>query len=212
MVVRRSGTRRAHASLAYPRLVGRRLVLRPLEESDFHAWREVRRRNEQWLTRWEPRRLAGQPDTVENREAFATRCAARARERQLGTGFGFGVFVDADFAGEMNLSSIQRGPFQNSYVGYWIDEARAGQGLTPEALVVAMKFGFEELRLHRVQVAIIPRNTASRRVVEKLALREEGLAERYLEINGQWEDHIRYAITTEEWDVRAAELSEAWID
>ena len=54
---------------------------------------------------------------------------------------------------------------------------------------------FDELHLHRVQIAIIPRNTASRRVVEKLDIREEGIALRYLEINGVWEDHVRYAMT-----------------
>ncbi len=212
MVVRRSALRRAESALPNTRLRGRRVVLRPLEESDFGAWQEVRRRNADWLTKWEPRRQPGQPDAVESRDAFATRCAARARERQLGTGFGFGIFVDGHFAGEMNLSSIQRGPFQNSYVGYWIDEARAGRGYTPEALVVAMRFAFEELRLHRVQVAIIPRNLASRRVVEKLELREEGLARRYLEINGVWEDHIRYAMTVEDWEIRGAELISTWLD
>lgn len=193
-------------------LFGRRVLLRPLVVSDFPAWREVRRRNEDWLTKWEPTRVAGQPDVVEDRDAFAVRCSARQRERQLGAGYGFGVFVDGSFAGEINLSSIQRGPFQSAYVGYWIDEAQAGRGYTPEALVVVARFAFEELRLHRIQIAIIPRNSASRRVVEKLAIREEGIAVRYLEINGAWEDHVRYAITAEEWDERRLELCRAWLD
>jgi ribosomal-protein-alanine N-acetyltransferase len=193
-------------------LFGRRVLLRPLVAQDFEAWREVRRRNHDWLTKWEPARLPGQPDTVEDREAFAMRCGARQRERQLGTGYGFGVFVEGAFAGEMNLSSVQRGPFQSCYVGYWIDERHAGQGYTPEALVVVSRFCFEELRLHRIQIAIIPRNRSSHRVVEKLALRNEGTALRYLEINGVWEDHVRYAITAEEWDERADELLKQWVD
>ena len=112
----------------------------------------------------------------------------------------------------MNLSSVQRGPFQNAYVGYWVDERNAGQGYTPEAVVVAARYAFEDLGLHRLQIAIIPRNGPSRRVVEKLRLREEGVALRYLEINGVWEDHVRYAITAEEWDARRDELIRAWID
>lgn len=187
-------------------LLGRRLVLRPLVVDDFGQWKEVRSINEVWLTKWEPQRVAGQPDVVQSRQAFSSRCAARQRERQLGTGYGFGIFVDGALAGEMNISSIQRGPFQNAYVGYWIDQRLAGQEYTPEALVVAMRFSFEELRLHRLQIAIIPRNRPSRRVVEKLGIRLEGMAERYLEINGNWEDHLRYAITTEEWQARADEF------
>jgi ribosomal-protein-alanine N-acetyltransferase len=192
-------------------LFGRRIVLRPLVVNDFAQWQEVRRRNREWLTQWEPMRIDGQPDVVENRDAFAARCSARQRERQLGTGYGFGIFVDGDFAGEINLGSVQRGPFQNAYVGYWIDERHAGMGYVPEALVALARHSFEELYLHRIQVSIIPRNERSRRVVEKLGIREEGIALRYLEINGEWEDHVRYAITSEEWDERGDELVKAWL-
>lgn len=193
-------------------LFGRRVVLRPLIANDFTAWREVRRRNVDWLTKWEPTRLPSQPDVVEDSVAFSVRCSARERERQMGAGYGFGVFANGEFAGEMNLSSIQRGPFQNAYVGYWMDEAKAGNGYTPEALVVVCRFAFEDISLHRLQISIVPRNSASRRVVEKLAIREEGTAERYLEINGTWEDHVRYAITAEEWAQRREQLLADWVD
>jgi ribosomal-protein-alanine N-acetyltransferase len=193
-------------------LFGRRIVLRPLQATDFTAWREVRRRNTDWLTKWEPARIPGQPDVVEDRDAFGVRCSARQRERQLGTGYGFGIFVGGDFAGEVNLSSVQRGPFQSAYIGYWIDERHAGNGYVAEALVVLARYCFEELNLHRLQIAIIPRNRASRRVVEKLQIRDEGTAVRYLEINGAWEDHVRYAITAEEWADRREELTKEWLD
>lgn len=192
-------------------LIGRRVVLRPLVVEDFPAWQEVRRRNAEWLLKWEPRRIPGAPDPVESRDAFAVRCGARQRERQLGTGFGYGIFVGGHFAGEINLSIVQRGPFQSAYVGYWIDEAHAGQGYTPEALVCLCRAAFDDLHLHRVQISIIPRNAASRRVVEKLEIRDEGTALRYLEINGTWEDHVRYAMTVEEWEERREELLRTWV-
>jgi len=196
-------------------LAGRRVVLRALEATDFDQWTEVRVRCRAWLRQWEPSLPPGHADASTDRRAFAARCGARERERQLGTGYGFGLFVAETpttraFAGEINISSIQRGPFQNAYVGYWIDENRAGEGLVPEALVVLLRFAFEDLGLHRVQVAIIPRNTPSRRVVQKVGLREEGVAERYLEINGVWEDHLRHAITAEEWAERGSDLLDAW--
>ena len=109
------------------------------------------------------------------------------------------------------MNSVHRGPFQNAYVGYWIDQARAGNAFMSEANVILFKFAFEELRLHRLQIAIIPRNTNSRRVVEKLAIRLEGIAERYLEIDGNWEDHMRFAITIEEWEKRREELHADWL-
>lgn len=191
-------------------LKGRRVTLRPLATEDFEAWQEVRRRCADWLLKWESARIEGYPDPVEDRRAFAARCGARERERQLGTGYGFGVFLGSRFAGEMNLSGIQRGPFQNGFIGYWVDEALAGQGFTPEACATLIRFSFEEVGLHRIQVAIIPRNSPSRRVAAKLGLREEGIAERFLEINGVWEDHVCYAITVEEWDERKRLYERDW--
>ncbi len=192
-------------------LFGKRVLLRALAAGDFAKWQQVRRRNIDWLTRWEPKRLPGTPDAVEDSQAYRARCSARQRDRQLGTGYGFGLFVKGDFAGEINLNSVQRGPFQSCYIGYWIDEAQAGNNYVPEGVVVVMRYAFEQLHLHRVQAAIVPRNSASRRVVEKLKIREEGLAERYLEINGVWEDHIRFAMTSEEWADRCNDLIGEWI-
>lgn len=191
-------------------LVGRRVVLRPLRAEDYPQWQEVRTRCREWLVKWEPR-PAGAPYPVEDRSTFSARCAMRDRERQLGTGFGFGIFVDGQFAGEINLSSVQRGAFQSGYIGYWIDEAQAGRGYVPEACVVLLRFCFEQLGLHRVQISIVPRNAASRAVARKLWLRGEGIAVGYLEIDGTWEDHVRYAITAPEWKEREARYVATWL-
>jgi ribosomal-protein-alanine N-acetyltransferase len=191
-------------------LVGRRVRLRPLTVEDYAAWHEVRARSRGWLTPWEPR-PAGTSNLPEDRGSFVSRCQMRDRERQLGTGYGFGIFVGEDFAGEINLGAIQRGSFQNGYVGYWIDIDQAGNGYVPESCVLVFGFAFEELGLHRLQIAIIPRNAPSRRVARKLGLRGEGIACRYLEINGRWEDHVRYAITAEEWVERRQRYREEWL-
>ena len=193
------------------RLYGRRVVLRPLVAQDFNGWSEVRRRNGEWLTQWEPMRLTHHPDPETNREVFAARCGARERERLAGTQYAFGIFVDGAFAGEINLNNVVRGAFQSATIGYWIDEAKAGNSYMSEAVLVLSKFAFDELRLHRIEVCIIPRNSSSHRVVEKLALRHEGIAERFLEINGIWEDHVRYGFTIEEWQTRREELCAAWL-
>lgn len=191
-------------------LHGRRVLLRTMGEHDYQGWLAVRERCHHWLLKWEPR-SAYASHMAEDQRSFTSRCAIRERERQMGTGFGFGIFFGGRFVGEITLSSIQRGPLQSAYIGYWIDEAVAGQGLMPEAVVTMMHYAFESLRLHRIEINIIPRNKPSRRVVEKLGLRFEGVAERYLEIDGAWEDHARYAITAEEWNDRAPELVANWL-
>jgi [ribosomal protein S5]-alanine N-acetyltransferase len=188
-------------------LSGRRVELRPLEGGDFDLWRAVRERSREWLEPWEPMADPTSPDPATDAEAFRARCGAWERQRHFDTAYGYGMFVhEGPFIGEVSLGSVQRGPFQSAFVGYWVDAEHAGQGYVPEGVAIILRYGFEELGLHRIEAAIVPRNTASRRVMDKLGLREEGLAERFLQIRGVWEDHVRYAITVEEWDDRRDDI------
>ncbi|MEY4227713.1 MAG: hypothetical protein RLZ84_305, partial [Actinomycetota bacterium] len=135
----------------------------------------------------------------------------RERERQSGTQYAFGIFLDGKFIGEINLNNVVRGSLQAGTIGYWVDQAHAGHAYMSEAVVSLMRYAFDELHLHRIEVCIIPRNRNSHRVVDKIGLRNEGVALRFLEINGVWEDHVRYAITVEEWHARAADLTTTWL-
>jgi ribosomal-protein-alanine N-acetyltransferase len=199
-----------------PKLRGKRVLLRPLAPSDFDAWREVRLRNESWLVPWEPRRAASLPDPTRDRHAYEARCAARERERATDHAYPFGLFVDiggvSTLVGEVNINNVTRGALQSATIGYWVDQRHAGNAYVAEGVVVVMRYAFEQLTLHRLEICIVPRNTNSRRVMEKLDVREEGVALRFLEIAGAWEDHVRYAITVEEWELRRAELHAAWLE
>ena len=137
-------------------------------------------------------------------------CSA-IRDRANGVAYQFGLFIDHHVAGEINLNNVIRGAMQSGTIGYWIDQRHAGHAYVAEGVALLIQFAFEQLGLHRVEICIVPRNTNSRRVMDKLAIRDEGIALRYLEINGVWEDHIRYAMTTEEWAARRDELVAAWL-
>lgn len=190
-------------------LEGKRVHLRPLVIDDFEAWKEVRIRCNDWLSKWEPRTPFGGYESYDRR-LFGSRCATSERERLSDTAFPFGLFLGERLIGETNISAIQRGPFHNGNIGYWIDQAVAGNGYMPEAVALVLRFAFDSISLHRIQISIIPRNLASRRVPEKLKLRLEGLSLRYLEINGIWEDHVHYAITQEEWVEKRSEYQKLY--
>jgi ribosomal-protein-alanine N-acetyltransferase len=96
--------------------------------------------------------------------------------------------------GIVALNNIVRGAFQACHLGYQIDERDANKGLITEALRGAIAYAFDQMKLHRIEANIMPRNIRSRRVAEKLGFAEEGLARKYLKINGVWEDHIHYVI------------------
>jgi [ribosomal protein S5]-alanine N-acetyltransferase len=174
---------------------------------DWPAWRDVRVRSKDWLEPWEPHGEHGAPDPVQSADAFRARCGAWDRQRHFDSAYGFGIFLhDGRLVGEVSIGSLQRGPFQSANVGYWIDEPHAGRGYMPEAVALILRYAFEELRLHRIEAAVVPRNKSSRRVAEKLGLRDEGTSERFLQIRGVWEDHVRYAITAEDWKRRKHEI------
>ena len=192
-------------------LFGKRITMRPLAVNDFREWSEVRQRNAEWLTIWEPNRLPQQPDPTTDKSAFSSRCLQRDRDRAIGTAFQFGLFIEGRVAGEVNLNNVIRGAMQSCTVGYWVDQAQAGHGYTVEGVALVMQFAFEQLGLHRAEICIVPRNHRSRRIMEKLEIREEGIAQRFLEINGTWEDHVRYGMTSEEWQSRRSEIVRTWI-
>ena len=99
--------------------------------------------------------------------------------------------------GTIALSNVVRGGFQSCFLGYQLDEAHVNQGYMTKAVSRIARFGFDALHLHRLEGNVMPRNTASRRVLEKCGFTAEGISKKYLKINGIWEDHIHYVLLNE---------------
>jgi ribosomal-protein-alanine N-acetyltransferase len=152
-------------------------------------------RNRDHFRPYEPRRppayftLAGQRDQI----------AAARRQADLGERFEFGIWErdGGALVGRISLGGISRGALQNAYLGYGIDLDHGGRGYATQAVSLAVAVAFDDLRLHRVQAAVVPENKASARVLEKCGFLEEGLARRYLFLDGQWKDHRMFALTND---------------
>lgn len=172
-----------------------RIELRPLRLRDATAWREVRTRNARWLRPWEATLPLAEHDAPTTYGAMVRRLRAEARE---GRSLPFALTVDGVFAGQVTVGGIARGSLLSAYIGYWIDQRVAGRGIMPTAVAMATDHCFREVGLHRVEINIRPENTASLRVVEKLGFRAEGLRERYLHIDGDWRDHLTFALCAED--------------
>lgn len=110
----------------------------------------------------------------------------------------FVIEIDGTLVGQVTVNNIVRGSGQFASIGYWIDQSYAGRGITTRAVAMAIDHCLFVARLHRIEVAIRPENTASLRVVEKLGITEYGYAPRFLHIDGEWRDHRLFAVTSEE--------------
>jgi ribosomal-protein-alanine N-acetyltransferase len=169
-------------------LVEGELTLRPLRLRDRKAWLELRARNRSWLTPWE----ATTPIAEEAKSlpTYYEMVAFHRREGKAGRSFSFALWFAGKLIGQITLGGVSYGAYRGAHIGYWIDESHASKGLTTRAVREVARFGFEELRLHRIEIALRPENAASKRVAEKAGFTFEGLRARYLHIDGGWRDHI----------------------
>jgi ribosomal-protein-alanine N-acetyltransferase len=184
-------------TITEPDLLDQPVSLRPVRVKDAAAWRDTRVRNAGWLRAWEPTN----PETPLYRSSlgpYVSMARTMRREARQGLTVPWVVTFGGRFVGQLTVGSIVWGSARSAQVGYWIDEAYAGRGITPTALAMAMDHCFFVIGLHRVEATIRPENHASRRVVEKLGFREEGLRRRSLHIDGAWRDHLCYAMTAED--------------
>ena len=129
-------------------------------------------------------------------EAFFT--LARQRELVAGAdGLMLGAFDGGELVGFARLSNVVLGAFHNAYLGYMVARSHNGRGIGTLLVRNAVALAWER-GLHRVQAAVRPDNPGSLRVMEKAGFRREGLALRYLELDGEWRDHVLHAITRED--------------
>jgi ribosomal-protein-alanine N-acetyltransferase len=160
-------------------------------------WSEVRLRNEQWLTPWEPTSRENWRDR-HSQSAWPPICSALRRAGRAGTMLPFVITYGGRLVGQINVSNVTWGALRGCTVGYWIDGAVAGRGVMPTSLALVIDHLLGAVGLHRVEVDIRPENASSLRVVEKLGLRREGYYERFLDIDGGWRDHVAFAVTSDE--------------
>ncbi len=178
-------------------LVSQRLLLRPFTGSDAPALLAVSLANRGFMRPWEPRRddagftLAATEQSIQEQQ--------RQWSEDLGYSFGVWDRTASTLIGRVTLSRVTRRAFQNCGVGYWLDMTHNGRGYMTEAVRLVVGYAFGELGFHRVEAGTLLHNVGSIRVLEKTGFRREGLALRYLQINGRWQDHYLWAITSEEW-------------
>jgi ribosomal-protein-alanine N-acetyltransferase len=120
------------------------------------------------------------------------------RQAKQGKALPFALTYRGQMIGQVTVTGITWGSARWAQVGYWIDEGHAGKGIMPVAVALACDHCLQTMGMHRIEIAIRPENHASLRVVEKLGFTLVGKAPRYLHINGQWRDHLLFAITAEQ--------------
>ena len=179
-----------------PVIRGEGLYLRYPRIADFPIWAKLRAESREFLTPWEP----VWADDELTRGAFRRRIKRYQKETRQDTAYVFFVLRESDNAlvGGCTISNVRHGVTQCCTLGYWIGAKFARQGYMTNALRALLPFVFRTLGLHRIEAACLTENDASRKLLARVGFRQEGLARRYLLINGAWADHLLFALLKEE--------------
>ena len=179
-----------------PVISGDGVYLRYPRVADYQMWMRLRAESRTFLAPWEP---AWATDEL-SKGAFRRRLKRYQREAREDSAYAFFVFRAADEAllGGCTLSNVRRGVTQCCALGYWVGERFARQGYMSDAVRALIPFIFRTLGLHRIEAACLPANEASKNLLAKAGFRQEGLARRYLQINGEWQDHVLFALLADD--------------
>ncbi|MEX2503047.1 MAG: GNAT family protein [Trueperaceae bacterium] len=179
--------------------LGPGLRLRLLEARHAEALYELIDANRAHLERWFPWAPSTRgPDDV---RGFIQGSLAK-----FASGDGFDGLIEADGTpvGSMGLHDLHRRESRTE-IGYWLTEARQGEGLATRALAGLLPYVFGELDLQRVEIRCDPDNDRSRAVPERLGFTKEGTLRRVAEHHGRRYDHVVYGLLREEWHDRTAD-------
>lgn len=193
-------------------LSARRFKLRKLGREDFDAWRRFQIDNAAAKKLTEPAWPDDLGDPAASPEAYERLIERLDEAARLGLHYAFGVHTDEGLIGEAQLSDVALSGPRDAIFGMFLADEHMGKQISQEIFVVLCRFAFDDLGLHRVELAALPDNEAARRAATKAGLRSEGVSQRYLRVGDEWVDHERFVITAEEWAERRDELEAAFLN
>jgi ribosomal-protein-alanine N-acetyltransferase len=123
---------------------------------------------------------------------------ALGRRARTGITVPLAIRVEGRLAGQVTVDNVVRGAMRSGWLGYWIDRGVAGRGMGSLAVALVCDHAFGAMGLHRLQADIRPENEPSQRLVERLGFTREGVLRRYLDIDGEWRDHLAYALLADD--------------
>lgn len=171
--------------------------LRPVRLRDAAQWSRIRLADRDHLEPWEP----STDMDWQLRHAVSSWpavCSGLRAEARKGRMLPYVIELDGKFAGQLTIGNVTHGALRSAWIGYWVASEFVGGGIATAALALGLDHCFGPVMLHRVEATVRPENAASRAVLAKAGFREEGLLQRYLDVDGAWRDHLLVALTIEE--------------
>ncbi|GAA0122169.1 MAG: GNAT family N-acetyltransferase [Clostridium argentinense] len=178
------------------KLVGNKIFIRFFENEDAESLLDLHLRNGELFQKYSPT-FAEDYYTLDGKRRYISNSM---KQREEDKAYSFGIYLkdNEKLIGDISLYHIFRSSLQRCLIGYSLDKEYNGKGYTTEAVSLAVKFAFNELKLHRIAAGVMLSNIGSMRVLEKAGFHKEGIEQKGVKINGQWEDHQVFAIISDD--------------
>ncbi|WP_153029115.1 GNAT family N-acetyltransferase [Amycolatopsis sp. YIM 10] len=173
------------------------VAVRPVRLRDGGEWSRARLRDRAHLEEWEPSGT-GTWDERNSLWSWPPQWSALRSLARRGQCLPFTITVDGAFAGQITVGNVIRASLRSAWVGYWVSTSAVRGGVATAAVALVVDHAFRVAGLHRIEATVRPENVASVRVLTKAGFRQEGLLQRYLDVAGDWRDHLLFGMTVEE--------------
>ena len=179
----------------------KRLIIRPMEISDYEVWKEYFSTMDESRNIWDNH---NRPSERLTKTTFLKILKSQKRMREGDKFYDLIVFKKASrqIIGSVAAMDVLRSVSQTAYLGYTIHNKFWGQGYGKEATKAMIDIAFRDLKLHRVEAGIEPKNRRSILLARSLGLRKEGLKKKVVYLRGQWNDLLIYSTTCEELGIK----------
>ncbi|QAT61005.1 MULTISPECIES: GNAT family N-acetyltransferase [Tissierellales] len=176
-------------------LTGDKIFIRFFEDTDAEALLDLHLRNSEFFQKYSPT-FDDDFYTIDSTRKYISD-SVKQREEDKAYSFGICLKDNGKLVGDISIFHIFRGSLQKCLIGYSLDKQYNGNGYTTEAVSLVVEFAFNELHLHRVEAGVMLSNIGSMRVLEKAGFHREGIEQKGVKINGQWQDHQIFAIISD---------------
>jgi len=172
------------------------VLLRPYRHGDIERFYEAVRESIAELSLWMPWCHAGY-SMEESRAWVESRAEAWAKEIEYG--FAITDCKDSILLGGCSLYQID-GVRLLANLGYWVRSSLTKQGVASSAALLAARFGFDELKLNRIEIVAATGNKASQRVAEKMGAVREGIMRSRLVVHDKVYDAVLFSLIPPDLD------------
>lgn len=174
------------------KIKGKRITLRPLEKKDERRITDLA--HDKSISKFTH---VPYPYDIKKARYFIKISKEKTKKKQE---YHFAIALNKtdEFIGTIGLIRIDKRDNRGE-IGYWLGKPYRGKGYVPEACKLIINFGFKNIKLHKIVIECAKENKASKKVIDKMKAKLEGVLRKNSFVGGKHRDSLYHGILKKEW-------------